>query len=286
MKLLFRINYRTQWGEQLYVVGNIPELGDGDASKALAMNFSHDEEWWLELDITASKAKKLEYQYVLKNHNEGTITKEWGDARKVVTKTGVDTVLLIDAWNSVSAVENTFMTAPFVDVLLKEFRYEKEEAYEDAGRYVHRLLGTGSNTSRNFLQAYVRDDRVTIVKSYYYGSVSMCQQSLSLRSNDEEGSFSGSNHAFELEGWHEIMTLEDESALRLLNFVSAHITDRIRVKGVGDKDHKTWVYYLNDKEKESLSKTYELGWLMKDIKVAEDIRNKSYRQIERYESNH
>ena len=39
MKLLFRINYRTQWGEQLYVVGNVPELGDGDVSKALAMNF-------------------------------------------------------------------------------------------------------------------------------------------------------------------------------------------------------------------------------------------------------
>ena len=26
MKLLFRINYRTEWGEQLYVVGNIPLL--------------------------------------------------------------------------------------------------------------------------------------------------------------------------------------------------------------------------------------------------------------------
>ena len=120
MKLLFRINYRTQWGEQLYVVGNVPELGDGDVAKALAMNFSQGEEWWLELDITAAKAKKLEYQYVLKNHNEGTTTKEWGEPRKVVTKTGVDNVLLIDAWNSVSAVENTFMTAPFVDVLLKE----------------------------------------------------------------------------------------------------------------------------------------------------------------------
>ncbi|MBR5189885.1 MAG: 4-alpha-glucanotransferase, partial [Paludibacteraceae bacterium] len=120
MKLLFRINYRTEWGEQLYVVGNIPELGDNDAAKALAMNFSHDEEWWLELEIPATKAKKLEYQYVLKNHNDGTMTKEWGAPRSVVTKTGVDTVLLIDAWNSVSAVENTFMTAPFVDVLLKE----------------------------------------------------------------------------------------------------------------------------------------------------------------------
>lgn len=208
-------------------------------------------------------------------------------AHRRLAKTLEDSIVYLEAQKSMAYADSVLpVLESRVDVLLKEFRYEKEEAYEDAGRYVHRLLSTGSNTSRNFLQAYVRDDRVTIVKSYYYGSVSMCQQSLSLRSNDEEVSFSGSNHAFELEGWHEIMTLEDESALRLLNFVSAHMTDRIRVKGVGDKDHKTWVYYLNDKEKESLSKTYELGWLMKDIKVAEDIRNKSYRQIERYESNH
>ena len=38
------------------------------------------------------------------------------------------------------------------DKLLKQFKYEKNEKYEDKGRYVHRLLNTGSNTARNFLQ--------------------------------------------------------------------------------------------------------------------------------------
>ncbi len=171
-----------------------------------------------------------------------------------------------------------------VDMVLKDFVYEKEEVYEDAGRYVHRLLRTGSNPSRNFLQAYVRDDGVTIVKSYYYGSVLMNQRLLCLTSNKEEVLFSGSNHAFSLDGWHEIMTLEDASALQLLNFVSAHMDARIRVKGEGDKEHKTWVYYLNDKEKLSLSKTYELGWLMKDLARAEDMRNQSHRRIMRYEA--
>lgn len=170
------------------------------------------------------------------------------------------------------------------DALLKQFRYEKDEKYEEYGRYVHRLLTTSSNTSRNFLQAYVRDDRKTIVKSYYFGNTPVNQQSLSLSVNGEEVQFTGSNHAFEVEGWHEIMSIENEPALRLLNFISAHMQDRVRVKGQGDKPSKSWVYYLNDKEKTALSQTYELGWLMKDILQAEDIRNKAQRQIDRYEN--
>lgn len=35
MKITFNINYRTRWGEALYVVGNIPELGAGNDQAAL-----------------------------------------------------------------------------------------------------------------------------------------------------------------------------------------------------------------------------------------------------------
>lgn len=169
------------------------------------------------------------------------------------------------------------------DKLLKQFKYEKNEKYEDKGRYVHRLLNTGSNTARNFLQAYVRDDRQTIVKSYYYGSTAVKQQQISLSSQGEEVRFAGSNHAFEAEGWHEIMTFEDEYALQLLNFISTHINDRVRVHGAGEKPIHTWVYYLNDTEKNALSQTYQLGFLMKDILRLEQMRNASLNQMSRYE---
>ena len=169
------------------------------------------------------------------------------------------------------------------DKLLKQFKYEKETQYEDKGRYVHRLLNTNSNTARNFLQAYVRDDRQTIVKSYYYGSYQVNQQQVTLSAQGEEVRFSGSNHAFEVEGWHEIMTLEDENALQLLNFISAHHSDRVRVHGAGLKPNHTWVYYLNDKEKEALSATYQLGLLMKDILRLEQMANTARNQIAHYE---
>jgi hypothetical protein len=172
-------------------------------------------------------------------------------AQRRLAKALGDSITYLEAQSTLAYADS--MLPPLLeqsDKLLKQFKYEKETQYEDKGRYVHRLLHTNSNTARNFLQAYVRDDRQTIVKSYYYGSHQVNQQQVTLSAQGEEVRFSGSNHAFEVEGWHEIMTLEDETALQLLNFISAHHSDRVRVHGAGLKPNHTWVYYLNDKEKE------------------------------------
>lgn len=205
-------------------------------------------------------------------------------AQRRIAKALGDSITYLEAQRTLAYADS--MLPPLLeqsDKVLKQFKYEKDEQYEDKGRYVHRLLNTGSNTARNFLQAYVRDDRQTIVKSYYYGSHQVNQQHVTLSAQGEELRFSGSNHAFEVEGWHEIMTLEDESALQLLNFISAHYSDRVRVHGAGIKPTHTWVYYLNDKEKEALSATYQLGFLMKDILRLEQMGNTARNQIAHYE---
>ena len=205
-------------------------------------------------------------------------------AQRRLAKALGDSITYLEAQSTLAYADS--MLPPLLeqsDKLLKQFKYEKETQYEDNGRYVHRLLHTNSNTARNFLQAYVRDDRQTIVKSYYYGSHQVNQQQVTLSAQGEEVRFSGSNHAFEVEGWHEIMTLEDENALQLLNFISAHHSDRVRVHGAGLKPNHTWVYYLNDKEKEALSATYQLGFLMKDILRLEQMANTARNQIAHYE---
>ena len=205
-------------------------------------------------------------------------------AQRRLAKALGDSITYLEAQSTLAYADS--MLPPLLeqsDKLLKQFKYEKDEQYEDKGRYVHRLLNTSSNTARNFLQAYVRDDRQTIVKSYYYGSHQVNQQQVTLSAQGEELRFSGSNHAFEVEGWHEIMTLEDENALQLLNFISAHHSDRVRVHVAGLKPTHTWVYYLNDKEKEALSATYQLGFLMKDILRLEQMANTARNQIAHYE---
>lgn len=204
-------------------------------------------------------------------------------AHRRIAKALSDSITYLEAQRTLAYVD-TLLPPLFeqVDKLVKRFKYEKNEQYEDYGKYVHRLLATNKNTARNFIQAYVLDNRQTVVKSYYYGSKQVNQQSLTLSAADEKCVFAGSNHQFHDGGYYEIMTLDNDNSLSLLNFINTHAKARIRVEGIGDKPSRNWVYYLNDKEKEALSDTYQLGWLMKDINRLEQMQRTAHAQIDRY----
>ena len=173
---------------------------------------------------------------------------------------------------------------PEADKLLKEFRHDKREGYEDNGQYVYRNLQTGWNTNRCFLQAYVSDDRKTLVKSYYYGAKPVHQTAVALQAGEQQIELRGQNHTFEVEGWHEILTLEDEPALQVLNFISSHLSERIRVTALGDKPNAKAVYYLSNGEKQALDKTYQLGLLMRDINELEQQIRLASKRIEHFEN--
>ena len=172
---------------------------------------------------------------------------------------------------------------PEADKLLKEFRFEKNDNYEDHGNYVYRTLQTGWNTNRCFLQAYVSDDRKTLLKSYYYGTKPLHQTAVALQAGEQEIELQGRNHAFEVEGWHEILTLEDEQALEVLNFISSHMGERIRVAAKGQSKAGA-VYYLSDNEKQALDQTYRLGLLMRDINQLEQQIALASQRIEHFET--
>lgn len=172
---------------------------------------------------------------------------------------------------------------PQVEPLLRAFRFEKNEKYESDGRFVHRLLNTDSNTSRCYLQAYVTENRHTIVKSYYAGSSRVDQASFELSADGEVSSFEGSNHSFESEGWHSLLTIEDDRALEALNFLASHPTARIRVALYqAGKSSPATVYYLTDNERNALIATYQLGFLLSDVRQAEEQMRIANAQIEKY----
>lgn len=169
---------------------------------------------------------------------------------------------------------------PQVDPLLKSFVYSKEEAYEDHGHYVHRLLQTSSNTSRNYLQAYVTDDRTVSVQSYYYGTRAHAQRAIRASVGEDYVETEGSNHAFEAEGYHEILTIEDDDAMQVLVFIANHEQDRIRISSIGTQNV---VYMLTDNERKALADTYRLAVLMRNIDVLERAIHVADLQIKKYE---
>lgn len=207
-------------------------------------------------------------------------------AQRRQAKAVKDSIVYLQSQQSLRYADSLLQTLlPKADELLKQFRFEQSEAYEDHGQYVYRSLQTGWNTNRCFLQAYVSDDRKTLVKSYYYGAKPLRQTSVALQAGEQIIEQQGSNHAFEVEGWHEILTLEGDQAIEVLNFISSHTGDRIRVTPKGQSKAGT-VYYLSDGEKQALDQTYRLGLLMRDIDQLEQQVRLASQRIEHYEAKH
>ena len=96
MKYNFNVDYRTNWGEALYITGNIPALGNGDPARALPMSLHDTETWRAEID-TEMPAEGLEYAYIVR-HENGSVRHEWGEKRHIVPMPGISRYEFFDRW--------------------------------------------------------------------------------------------------------------------------------------------------------------------------------------------
>ena len=196
-------------------------------------------------------------------------------------KMAADSLSLIRAKQTAvysDSILNTLL--PKADSLIKFFSYEKQENYEDHGYYTHRLLTTQKNTQRQFLQAQTDDRGALIVQSYYYGAKPIDHTAVRLEAGGVYAEAEGSRHSFEAEGVHEIVSIRDKDAKRLLEFVATHLQERIKVTAHGKQKA---VYYLQNNEKEALRQTLELSLVMTDIATLENTIRVSNRQAETLE---
>ena len=81
MKVYLNINFHTIWGQKLYVVGSIPELGSWEPALAKEMSPLGDGNWQLELNLSPD-ITQIEYRYFLSG-NEKQIFEEWEKNHKV-----------------------------------------------------------------------------------------------------------------------------------------------------------------------------------------------------------
>lgn len=112
MKIIFNIDYRTNWGESLYLVGNIKELGVDIEDNALKMEFNGIRSWNLALELP-DNLTEITYYYFVK-HENGYIKKEWGDPHKFLISKKVTLCEVYDSWQDMPN-DKPFYSSAFTD---------------------------------------------------------------------------------------------------------------------------------------------------------------------------
>ena len=120
MKLNFYLHFNTKFGQQLFITGNIDELGNNDPAKALLMGYLNEQFWNITLELKRKEVpKNIAYRYFLKNE-DGQILQEWGHDKELDLKhKDFQEIEMIDVWNHAGEYENVFYSAAFNEVLLK-----------------------------------------------------------------------------------------------------------------------------------------------------------------------
>lgn len=124
LQVTFQLRFHTNFGQELFISGNHPLLGNGEVEKAVPMSYLDDGLWSLSLNLAekVDTVVPFAYHYILRNA-DGTFSYDWSKDR-VVNPSGNKARELVfsDTWNYAGYFENTFYTEPFVNVLLKNTR--------------------------------------------------------------------------------------------------------------------------------------------------------------------
>jgi 4-alpha-glucanotransferase len=119
--LVLQLRFTTQFGQNIYVVGNHPLLGKNDIEKAVPLQYSNQNYWNLTIPFGAKDLvnQSVSYQYLIKNA-DGSISYDWGNDKTFnPSKIKAKELLFVDSWNAAGYYENAFYTEPFKNVLLK-----------------------------------------------------------------------------------------------------------------------------------------------------------------------
>ena len=124
MTLRFHINYHTQWGESLYIVGNVPALGNGDPEKALEMTLSGPDMWVLEVDLPAN-SPAFDYSFIVKAPGQAWKF-EWGNPHRFIPGNGVGVYSIFSQWQDMPH-DKPFYSSAFTDGIFRRTTHEEVE---------------------------------------------------------------------------------------------------------------------------------------------------------------
>ena len=114
MRISFNIDYRTQWGESVYICGDIPQLGYGDESRALKMELDGVGLWSLTVEAP-DDVQTFDYRYLVRG-DDGHVRREWGDAHRLVVGAGIPGYEVYDRWQDMP-YDKPYYSSVFVNCI-------------------------------------------------------------------------------------------------------------------------------------------------------------------------
>lgn len=163
-----------------------------------------------------------------------------------------------------------------LDSIVKNFKYEKDEKYQEYGNYVYKSQITEQNTSRNYLKCFVDDNVDIYLISNVFGTrlnhigLKVSVNELFVQTDTTQKS-NGNFHSFTEEGnYWESLTFKNETDGGVTSFITQHKSERVKVNLLCNRNI---TYYLSDQDKKAIASTYELWILKRDLKkLQNDIR--------------
>lgn len=125
MIIHFSINFRTFWGQNLYISGSLPELGGGDPAKAVPMNYYPGDFWKADIRLSSLEERRLTYKYLVKTTN-GSNFYEAGCGRSIGLNSASRELFFNDEWQGNSETA-PFLTTPFSGIF---YSHEHKEAIQ------------------------------------------------------------------------------------------------------------------------------------------------------------
>ena len=160
--------------------------------------------------------------------------------------------------------------------MLKGFGLEKEEQYQDVGNYVPAQLRTERNAERCYLKPYTTEHGDFYLMSYYVGKVlNFNRMKISVEdmySETGEAELADIHSYDDMGVYHETVMFNPTVLGSVPQFIYDHCATRMKVTLIGKT---TYIYYLNELERNLLSETYALSVVLKDIYTLEDQLKKN-----------
>ena len=122
MKISFNVNYHTQWGETLYVCGDLIQLGGGDPNNALEMSLVSPDLWRADVDFSETPVA-FDFFFVVKSKDKQWRF-EWGKPHRFHGSSHLKEVKIFSSWQDMPN-DKPYYSSAFIDGILK--RNKKEQ---------------------------------------------------------------------------------------------------------------------------------------------------------------